>query len=191
MNDTKVFFDTNVLLYMYGGDAGKRVRAKQLFRQHAQGGRLLLSTQVVQEFYAAGSRKLGMPRSALREAAAALLDLPLVILGPSHITCAMENEEQYQISFWDALILAAAQSGGAEILCTRRISVTGSNAGQSWRATRSAPNPMSQSSAFLDVLQHRLTSGRCAQARSGVATHRDTSLRSATRPPVRIRAGCA
>jgi predicted nucleic acid-binding protein len=48
----------------------------------------------------------------------ALLDLPLVILSPSHITSAIETEERYQISFWDALILAAAQSGGAEILYT-------------------------------------------------------------------------
>ena len=30
----------------------------------------------------------------------------------------MENVEQYRISFWDALIVAAAQSGGAELLFT-------------------------------------------------------------------------
>ena len=122
MNAAKAFFDTNVLLYMYGGDPDKRVRAKQLFRQCAEGSRLLLSTQVVQEFYAAGSRKLGVPKPELREAAAALLDLPLVILGPSHIRSAMENEEQYKISFWDALILTAAQSGGAEVLYTEDLS---------------------------------------------------------------------
>jgi predicted nucleic acid-binding protein len=46
------------------------------------------------------------------------LDLPLVILGPSHITSAIQNEEQYRISFWDGLILAAAESGGAEVLYT-------------------------------------------------------------------------
>jgi predicted nucleic acid-binding protein len=31
---------------------------------------------------------------------------------------AIQNEERYQISFWDALILAAADSGGAEVLYT-------------------------------------------------------------------------
>ena len=70
MNGAKAFFDTNVLLYMYGGEAGKRARAKALYREHALSGRVLLSTQVVQEFYAAGSRKLGIPRPELREAAA-------------------------------------------------------------------------------------------------------------------------
>ena len=119
MSGAKVFFDTNILLYLYGGtDRGKQARAKELFRQHARSGRLLLSTQVVQEFYAAGSRKLCMPRRELREAAAALLDLPLVAVGAAEIVSAMHAEERYQISFWDALILAAAESGGAGVLYT-------------------------------------------------------------------------
>jgi predicted nucleic acid-binding protein len=119
MNAAKAFFDTNVLLYMYGGtEAGKRERATEIFRQHAHSGEVLLSTQVVQEFYAAGSRKLGMPRSQLREATAALLDLPLVIVGPAHIRSAIDLEERFTISFRDALILAAAESGGAGVLYT-------------------------------------------------------------------------
>jgi len=122
MNGAKAFFDTNILLYMYGGDAAKRARAQELFRAHAQAGSLLLSTQVVQEFYAAGSRKLGIPRRELREAIAALLDSPLVVVGPPHITSAMENEEQFQISFWDGLVLAAAVSGGATVLYTEHLS---------------------------------------------------------------------
>jgi predicted nucleic acid-binding protein len=119
MSVTKAFFDTNILLYMYGGaDLSKQAKAKELFRRYAQSGRMLLSTQVVQEFYSAGSRKLGMPRAELQEATAALLDLPLVIVGPTHILAAIRTEERYLISFWDALILAAAESGGAEVLYT-------------------------------------------------------------------------
>jgi predicted nucleic acid-binding protein len=118
MNEGKAFFDTNVLLYMYGGDSEKRSRAQQLFREHAQSGRLLLSTQVVQEFYVAGSKKLGIPRRDLRDATAALLELPLIVLDASHISSAMEIEEQHKISFWDSLILAAAESGNADVLYT-------------------------------------------------------------------------
>jgi predicted nucleic acid-binding protein len=118
MSGARAFFDTNVLLYMYGGEPGKQARAKDLFREHARAGRMLLSTQVVQEFYAAGSRKLGMPRPELRDATAALLDLPLIVVGPPQIMSAIQNEERYQISFWDSLILAAAESGGAEVLYT-------------------------------------------------------------------------
>lgn len=114
----RAFFDTNVLLYMYGGDAAKRARAKDLFREYAPAGRMLLSTQVVQEFYAAGARKLGMPVRELRAATVALLDSPLVIVGRSHIESAIDKSDYYKISFWDALILAAAEAGGAPIVYT-------------------------------------------------------------------------
>jgi predicted nucleic acid-binding protein len=135
MNGAKAFFDTNVLLYMYGGDAGKRTRAIELFREYTRAGRMLVSTQVVQEFYAAGSRKLGMPRPKLRDAAAALLDCPLVVVGPSHILSAMQNEKRHKVSFWDALMLAAAESGGAEVLYTEDL-----NDGQQYGAVQ-ARNP--------------------------------------------------
>ncbi len=119
MNEARAFFDTNVLLYMYAGpDRDKQARAKGLFRQYAGSGRILLSTQVVQEFYAAGSRKLKIPRREVCQATAALLELPIVIVGPPHIAAAIDGEERYQIGFWDALILAAAESGGAEVLYT-------------------------------------------------------------------------
>ena len=118
MSGARAFFDASILLYMYGGDAGRRAHAQELFREHAQAGRMLLSTQVIQEFYEAGAQKLGMPRHELCEAAVALLDFPLVTIGSSHIRAAIENAERYRISFWAALILSAAESGGAEVLYT-------------------------------------------------------------------------
>lgn len=85
MSGAKAFFDANILLYLYAGGADKRARAQELFREYTRDGCMLLSTQVVQEFYAAGSRKLGMPRRELCEATAALLDFPLIAIGPAHI----------------------------------------------------------------------------------------------------------
>jgi predicted nucleic acid-binding protein len=137
----RAFLDTNVLLYLYGGDAAKRARAQELVREYSRDGRILVSTQVVQEFYAAGSRKLGMPRRELREAAAALLDLPLVTIGPSHILAAIETEGRYQISFWDALILTAAESGGATVVFTEDL-----NDGQHYGAVQ-VRNPFRENHA--------------------------------------------
>lgn len=122
MSGGRAFFDTNVLLYIYGGDPAKRARATGLFREHSLSGGLVLSTQVVQEFYAAGSRKLGIPRSELLEAVAALLECPLVTVGPVEITAAVVAEERYRISFWDALMIAAAETAGAELLYTEDLS---------------------------------------------------------------------
>ena len=55
------------------------------------------------------------------DAIAALLDCPLVIVGASEITSAIQNEERYKISFWTGLVVAAAESGGCEILFTERL----------------------------------------------------------------------
>lgn len=119
MSAGRAFFDTNVLLYAYSSaDSGKQAKALALYREHALSGNLLLSTQVVQEFFVAALRKLELPRRDVREIALTLLDSPLVVVDASHIRAAMENTERYGISFWDALIVAAAESGGADILYT-------------------------------------------------------------------------
>jgi predicted nucleic acid-binding protein len=114
----KAFFDTNVLLYIYSDDVQKKNLATGLFAEHIETGGVLISTQVVQEFYAAGSRKLSIPRRQLRAIATALLDLPLIAITALHIERAFEQEDAHKISFWDALILAAAESGGADLLYT-------------------------------------------------------------------------
>src|SRR5690348_13310038 len=119
MSAAKAFFDTNVLLYVYSSaDPGKQARALALYREYAQQGRILLSTQVVQEFFVAALRKLSLPPQHVREIALALLDSPLVAVGPPHIRTAIDHMEHYGISFWDALIVAAAEAGGAEVLYT-------------------------------------------------------------------------
>lgn len=118
MNGGKAFFDTNVLLYMHDADLRKRAIATELFERYTTSDLMLLSTQVVQEFYVVGSKKLRMSRPKLKGIVDSLLDIPLVALGPDQITSAIQIEERYNISFWDALILAAAESGGAEVLYT-------------------------------------------------------------------------
>jgi predicted nucleic acid-binding protein len=47
-----------------------------------------------------------------------LLDLPVVIIDADSILAALATEERYQISFWDALIVAAAETAGAQVLYT-------------------------------------------------------------------------
>jgi predicted nucleic acid-binding protein len=119
MSGDKSFFDTNVLLYMHSvANPGKQAIAQQVFEECAAGGRIMISTQVVQEFHAVGTRKLGLPMDQMRLLTAGLLDLPTVEIAAVHILMALEYEEQYQVSFWDALILAAANWAGVPILYT-------------------------------------------------------------------------
>ena len=118
MSIGQAFFDTNVLLYMHSeADLVKQALATDLLRRYEDSGNAILSTQVIQEFYAR-SRKLGMARENMREVVNQFLRLHLVVNGPNEIRSAFRIEERYQISFWDALIVAAAESAGAEVLFT-------------------------------------------------------------------------
>ncbi|MBE0622475.1 MAG: PIN domain-containing protein [Burkholderiales bacterium] len=67
----KSFFDTNVLVYLFDADSPeKRRKARALFQKHAEAGDILLSTQVLQEFYVAVTRKLARPLDAAAAAEA-------------------------------------------------------------------------------------------------------------------------
>jgi predicted nucleic acid-binding protein len=50
--------------------------------------------------------------------ARALLELPLMTVTADLIRTALEVEARYGISFWDSLILAAADAGGADVIYT-------------------------------------------------------------------------
>jgi predicted nucleic acid-binding protein len=119
MTAGRSIFDTNIFLYLYSdGNPEKQKRARDLYREHASPGAILVRTQVIQEFYAAATRKMRMPQPTARGLTEAMCELPLVIVTPVHIRSAMDNEQRYRISFWDGLILAAAEAGGAEVLYT-------------------------------------------------------------------------
>jgi predicted nucleic acid-binding protein len=119
MSAGRPFFDTNVWLYLYSdGDPSKHVRAQALFDECISSGGISVSTQVIQEFYAAGLRKLAISRTILLQAVNRFLEMNPVIISGQEILAAFDLEERYQISFWDALIVAAAEKGGADVLYT-------------------------------------------------------------------------
>ncbi len=109
------FMDTNVLVYRFDQDeAAKRDRARQILDEEGSAGRLVLSTQVLQEFYVSVTRKLSrpLPESEALEAVRHLSAFPVVQVDPDLITDAIVLSRDHRISFWDALILRAAERGG-------------------------------------------------------------------------------
>ncbi len=136
MNAGKRFFDTNVLLYLHSSaDQRKQAIARRTLQECRDNGVIVVSTQVVQEFYVVGLRKLLIAPDVLRRLTVDLLDFFVEQIEPAHILQAIWNSEHYQISFWDALILAAADSSGASILYTEDL-----NHGQLYGRVR-AENP--------------------------------------------------
>ena len=98
------FVDTNVLLYLLSGDAGKAERAEAVL---ARG--IVVSVQVLNEFASVARRKVGL---SWPELAQALVDIrrfadvrPLTI--ETHDR-GLELAERYQLGLYDAMIAAAA-----------------------------------------------------------------------------------
>jgi predicted nucleic acid-binding protein len=121
----RYFVDTNILIYAHDKAAGrKHERAKALVEQLWRDRSGVVSTQVLQELAVNLRKKAGRPLDAreAREVVADYLTWHVVVNGGDSVIEALEFEERYRISFWDALIIQAAQSSGAEILYSEDLS---------------------------------------------------------------------
>ena len=117
----RAFFDTNVLVYLYDNDAPeKQARARRLLTEAAEQGRMLLSTQVLQEFFVCVTRKLAVPLPVddAERAVRRLAAFPVVQVDAPMILAAISASRKNGFSFWDALIVQAAIQGGATTLYT-------------------------------------------------------------------------
>jgi predicted nucleic acid-binding protein len=115
----KYFVDTNILVYAHDRSAGlKHERAQALLEQLWNSGQGVLSTQVLQELCINLRRKLSQPLP-MEEVRLIIRDYATweVITNTSDsVLQALDIEMRYKTSFWDALILQAAESAGASIL---------------------------------------------------------------------------
>jgi predicted nucleic acid-binding protein len=113
------FVDTNILIYAHDVSAGqKQARAQQLIRDLWQSGEGCLSIQVLQEFYDHVTQKVAKPLPA-EVAAQIIADLSVwEVHCPSveDVLDAIRLQERYQISFWDAMVIASAVQLGCRIL---------------------------------------------------------------------------
>jgi predicted nucleic acid-binding protein len=119
-----VFVDTNILIYAYDQKAGeKHVRAIRALERlwEEQTGRV--SAQVLQEFYVTTTQKLKAPRANAREIVKAYAPWVQSPTTPETILRASDLSESAQLSFWDALIVAAAEQAGALRLYTEDLDV--------------------------------------------------------------------
>jgi len=121
----KVFVDSNILVYAHDADSGsKHVTSRRCIAQLWNTGTGYLSTQVLQEFYVNVTRKIKKPLLP-SEARAIVRDFSLWVrslLTPVTVVRASEISENWQISFWDGMILAAAEQDGVGELLSEDLS---------------------------------------------------------------------
>lgn len=133
---TPIFVDTNILLYAASSAPSEReksTRARRILLEMKVG----MSTQVLQEFYWVATRpyKLAMSHGEAHR----LIDMwklfPIQAITVGVVEDALDICQRYQLSYWDAAIVAAARHLGCERVLTEDL-----NHGQ-WYAGVRAVNP--------------------------------------------------
>lgn len=121
----KAFVDTNILIYAHDEtNDEKHRRAVQLitslWTEHCG----VLSTQVLQELAVNLQKQLSirLKMPELRRRIEHFLAWEVVLNSGGSILRALEVQERYQISFWDAMIVQAAASAGCEVLYSEDLS---------------------------------------------------------------------
>lgn len=120
----KTFVDTNILVYAHDVDQDKKHRtARDILIELMSSRSGALSPQVLQEFYVTVTRKIAKPL-AKREARNIVEDYSVWCIDTTaaEVAAAFRIEDAAKISFWDALIVAAAAKAGAEVLLSEDLS---------------------------------------------------------------------
>lgn len=117
----KVFVDTNVLVYSRDAAEPEKQRQAMAWMEQlwtSRAGRL--SFQVLQEFYVTVTQKLtpGLDPQNAREDVRALLAWDPIPVNDRLIEGAWLIQDRHNLSWWDALIVSAAQIGGCRLLLT-------------------------------------------------------------------------
>lgn len=115
----KFFVDTNILVYAHDAAAGeKHGRAQALVEELWTTRAGVISTQVLQELVINMRRKAKKPLNTktVRDLVADYRAWLVIVNDADSILEALDLEARYRISFWDALIVQAAQAAGAELL---------------------------------------------------------------------------
>ena len=113
------FVDTNVFVYLFDSDSpAKQDIARELVDRHSE--KIVLSTQVLGEFFNAVTRKLGNPLVPERamDALENLHALRVRSIHPQLTLLAARRSLSSRLSYWDALIVESALEAGAAMLLT-------------------------------------------------------------------------
>ena len=106
------FIDTNVLIYADDArDPRKRNLARELIRGLMRSRRGVLSLQVLQEYFSAATRKLGMDAENARQRVVLYARFDIITLAPADLLAAIDLHRLHHLSIWDCLIVRAALTG--------------------------------------------------------------------------------
>jgi predicted nucleic acid-binding protein len=115
----RAFFDTNLFVYLFDrDDPSRQQRAAELVAAHEQQDSIVISTQVLQEFFAVVTRKPAVRLSfaRARREVERLATLDPVVVDPRLVLAAIDRSEAARLSIWDSLIVEAALRADCAVL---------------------------------------------------------------------------
>jgi predicted nucleic acid-binding protein len=114
----RIFVDTNVPVYAFDAhEPNIQERAQSILKQGIRDDGLAFSTQVLSEFFVILTRKIKnpLPAADVSQIIKNFAIVPVVELDRLMVHRAIDTSIHYNLSYWDALILSAAERIG----CTR------------------------------------------------------------------------
>jgi predicted nucleic acid-binding protein len=116
------FLDSNVLVYTDDrGEARKQEAALALLEGCRRRSTGVVSSQVLQEYFAATTRKLGVPAEIARRKVELFARFDLVLIGLEDILGAIDLHRLHGFSLWDALVVRAATRSGCSVLYSEHL----------------------------------------------------------------------
>jgi predicted nucleic acid-binding protein len=117
--DSPVFVDSNVFLYALDeADPSKQQAARNWRAELWRSRRGRVSFQVLGEFYVNAVRKQPAARDEARAEVRDLLAWNPVVADAALLEHGWKLQDRYQLSYWDALIVAAAKAASCRYLLT-------------------------------------------------------------------------
>ena len=133
----KSFLDTKILIYqMDNREIVKQKKCREIVRALVQRHEAVISTQILQEFFDACTVKLKVKPILVKGMIHGFQNMEVVTVGSDLINEAIDTSIQYQISFWDSLVVVSAESAKCQYLITEDL-----NEGQVIRNVK-IQNPM-------------------------------------------------
>jgi predicted nucleic acid-binding protein len=114
----RVFVDTNIFVYADDAADSKRKRAREVLSELIRHRKVVVSTQVMSEYYVTAIKKLGLTEERARMRVDALRRLDVVVIRPELVLAAIDLHRLQSLSFWDSLIVKTASAAGCARLLT-------------------------------------------------------------------------
>ena len=129
---SKIFIDTNILVYTLDQkNIEKRDVARKIVKKIVEVHQPVISTQVIKEFYVVASNKLKADPIVVKNIIHNFHNMEIVNNDLDLIEQAIDISILSQLSFWDSLIIAAAEKANCEYVLSEDL-----NSGQNYRGIK-------------------------------------------------------